>query len=80
MPNYRVQFNNTCSIILDVEADSVEDAIEKAQESEDMPGGITVGAFGCQSFDGPNVDDDEWNAAYVEDADTNKVVWMDKYS
>jgi hypothetical protein len=72
MPKYTVYMTNTVSTAIDVEADDPEAAIDAAYESDDMPGGITVGAFGSQS-----VDDGDWQPDSVLDADHNQV-WSDR--
>lgn len=69
MPKFTVHLINTVSASVTVEADSPEDAIDKAYESDDMPGGITVGAFGSNS-----VDDEEWMPSSVSDSNL-KTVW-----
>lgn len=74
MPKYTVVFENVCSFSLEIEADDVASAIEMAEGSEDMPGGITVGAFNA-SWDNP-VDDSEWTPVEVMDA-KSVIVWRD---
>ena len=69
MPTYVVSLINTVSVIVEVEAGTPEEAIDLAYDSPDMPGGITVGAFGSAS-----VDDGDWEPNSVEDAD-GKTVW-----
>lgn len=72
MPKYTVTFQNVCSYSLTVEADDPVEAIATAEDSEDMAGGITVGAFSTP-FDN-SVDDGEWVAVTVEDEKDN-IVW-----
>lgn len=67
--NYKVYVIMEVSSVVEVEADSPEEAIDAAYESPDMPGSITVGAFG-----GASVDDGDWNTYQVED-ESGTVVW-----
>lgn len=71
MPEFTVHLINTVSSSVTVEADSPEDAINKAYDSDDMPSGITVGAFGSAS-----VDDGEWIPSSVSDSN-HKTVWSE---
>lgn len=66
---YNVYVTMKVSSVVEVEADSLEEAIDAAYDSPDMPGEITVGAFG-----GASVDDSDWNAYQVED-ESGTVVW-----
>lgn len=68
---FSVYVQNTVSAVLDVEADSPEAAIEAAYASPDMPGSITVGAFGAA------VDDGEWTPYEVYD-EAGETVWKDE--
>lgn len=62
MAKFRVHMTNVVSTSIEVEADDAEDAIEKAYDSNDMPGSIGIGAFGSTS-----VDDSDWEASAVTD-------------
>lgn len=66
---YTVHLVNTVSASVVVDAENPQAAIEAAYESDDMPGGITVGAFGVA-----DVDDDDWNAIAVQD-ESGETVW-----
>lgn len=66
---YRVYMVNTVSTSVEVEAESWEEAIDEAYNSDDMPGSITVGAFGCAS-----VDDGDWMPHSVTDT-AGETVW-----
>jgi hypothetical protein len=69
MPTYVVSLINAVSAIVEVEADTPEEAIDLAYDSPDMPGSITINAFGSAS-----VDDGDWEPHSVHDAD-GKTVW-----
>lgn len=69
MPTFRVHFVNTVSATVKVEADDYNEAIELAYDSPDMPGGITVGAFGVNH----DIDDGEWTVNSVSDVDGKTV-------
>jgi hypothetical protein len=51
MPTYAIHLVQTISTVVEVQADSMEDAMEQVYDSPDMPGSITVGAFGGASVD-----------------------------
>ncbi len=69
---YAVHLVQTVSTTVEVEADTVEDALEKVYDSPDMPGGITHGAFGQATVDEAG----EWNPVVVYDtANWDKPVW-----
>jgi hypothetical protein len=71
MPQYRVGITQTVSSSVLVEAESPEAAASEFYNSPDMPGSITVGAFGSYC----NVDEaGEWEASEVLDAKGN-IVW-----
>lgn len=69
MPQYTVHLVNTVSTTVTVEADDPDAAIDAAWSSEDMPGSITIGAFGPVG-----VDDGDWQPVAVTDA-SGAEVW-----
>lgn len=73
MPKFNVHLIETVSTVVTVEADSYDEAMELAYDSPDMPGGITVGAFGQASVD----EDGEWTAVAVSD-ENGEDVWREK--
>lgn len=62
---FNVHLVLTVSTSVEVEADSVEEALEKVYDSPDMPGSITYGAFGSASVDEAG----EWEPVSVYNAD-----------
>lgn len=70
---YTVHLTQTVSTAVEVEADSVEEALENVYDADDMPGSITHGAFGQASVD----ESGEWTPVEVYDAD-NKTVWSER--
>ncbi len=68
---YRVYLQNVVSTTIDVDAEDPEAAIDAAYQSRDMPGSITVGAFG-----GKSVDDGDWQPFEVYD-EADSVVWTE---
>jgi hypothetical protein len=62
MTTYRVILTNTCSAVVEVEADSPEEAAEMVYDVDGMPGSLTVGAFGSNS---ENVDEGQWEVESV---------------
>lgn len=71
---YTVHLSSTVSCSIDVEADSFEEAMELVYEPDDMPGGITVGAFGP----GAPVDESgDWQPTAVED-EAGALVWEEQ--
>lgn len=71
MPKFWVHVRNQVSTSVPVEADTVEAALEAVYDADDMPGGITVGAFGPQP-----VDDDDWYPVEVT-TDDGETVWSE---
>ncbi len=72
---YRVHLIQTVSTTVEVEADTVEAALEKVYDSPDMPGSITIGAFGPASVDEAG----EWEPVVVYGADNNdEPLWEDR--
>ncbi len=72
---YNVHLIQTVSTAVEVEADSVEEALERVYDSPDMPGSITVGAFGPACVDA----DGEWAPVAVFGSDNPDVpVWEGK--
>jgi hypothetical protein len=69
---FTVHLINTVSTAVEVEVDNYEAAIEAAYDSEDMPGSITIGAFGRAS-----VDDGEWMPDAVTDEGGDEV-WRER--
>jgi hypothetical protein len=69
---YSVHVIMEVSSVVTVEADSPDAAVELAYDSPDMPGSITVGAFGSAS-----VDDSDWNPYQVTD-ESGAVVWQER--
>jgi hypothetical protein len=59
---FYVHLINQVSTAIEVEAETAEEAMEAVYDSPDMPGGITVGAYGQNS-----VDDGGWEAYSVSD-------------
>jgi len=75
MPTYTVHLLQTISTAVEVEADNVDDALEKVYDSPDMPGPITHGAFGRASVDEAG----EWTPVSVyQDGNYDKPVWEDR--
>lgn len=72
MPRYRVFVTNVVSTVVEVEAGSPDEAVEFAFDSPDMPGSITIGAFGQTS-----VDAGEWEPKIVMD-EAGTEVWKDE--
>lgn len=70
---YNVHLVNMVSTTVTVELESEDlDEIEKAAyNSDDMPGSITVGAFGGASVD----ESGEWEVYSITDAATGNLVW-----
>lgn len=74
MPTYSVHIIQTVSTSVEVEADSVEEVLEKYYDSPGMPASITVGAFGAASVDEAG----EWEPVAIYDtANWDKPVWED---
>lgn len=71
MMKYSVHMTMEVSSVVEVEADSPDEAVEKAYDSDDMPGGITIGAFGSASVD----ESGEWEPQAVTD-ENYKTVWV----
>jgi hypothetical protein len=72
VPRYSVHLTETISTTVEIEAATVEEALENVYNSPDMPGSITVGAFGQASVD----ESGDWEPVIVYDtADWNKPVW-----
>lgn len=62
MPMYQVHITRVVSTTIDVEADSIEQAVEEFHHAPDMLGGLVHGAFGG----GASVDEaGEWEAYSV---------------
>jgi hypothetical protein len=72
MSRFTVSLINTVSAAVEVEADTYDDAIEKAFESDDMPGPITYGAFGQA-----DVDEGDWQPYSVYD-EAGRTVWSER--
>lgn len=73
MPTYKVYINQVVSACVEVEAESVEEALDTYWTSDDMPSGITVGAFGY----GASVDESgDWTADEVVDMN-GVTLWRD---
>jgi hypothetical protein len=72
MPMFKVSLTKTVSTMVEVEAKTADEAINLAYDSPNMPGSITVGAFGGAGF----VDDGEWEPYSVED-ETGETVWTE---
>lgn len=69
---YAVHLVLAVSTTVEVEADSIEDAKEKAFDSPDMPGTMGHGAFGQASVDEAG----DWEPIAIYDAsDYDKVLW-----
>lgn len=69
---YSVYLTQKVSTIVEVEAESVEDALEKVYDSPDMPGSMTIGAFGKASVD----ESGEWTPVFVYDtSDLDEPLW-----
>lgn len=69
---YTVHLAMEVSTAVTVEADSVEDAIAAAYDSDDMPGSMVHGAFGSNA----SVDESaEWTERSVTDASTGEELW-----
>jgi len=64
MATFHVTVTNTVSTTIAVEADSADEAADKVHESDRMPGGMTVGAWGYNS---EHVDSGDWVVATVAD-------------
>lgn len=72
---YSVHLVQTVSATVQVEAESVDEALEKVYDSPDMPGAITHGAFGQASVDEAG----EWEPVSVYDsAKWDKPLWEDR--
>jgi hypothetical protein len=69
MATYNVHLVQTVSTVVTVEADSPQDAVGLAWDSEDMPGSMVYGAFGSASVDEAR----DWEAMSVTDAEGNEV-------
>jgi hypothetical protein len=70
MPTFNVHIVQMVSTVIEVEADSAEEAAETYFNAPTMPGSITIGAFGA----GVSVSEaGEWEAAAVFDEDDNEV-------
>jgi len=75
MPTFSVHMTMAVSTTVTVEAGSVEEALEKVYGSPDMPGSITLGAFGPASVDEAG----EWNpVAVYQDGNYKVPVWEDR--
>lgn len=72
MPQFTVHLVQTVSSSVTVDAETYEEAIEAAWDSEDMPGSMSHGAFGSASVDEAG----EWMAQEVTD-DSGNSVWRD---
>lgn len=72
MGTYSVHLINTVSTTVTVEAETYDEAIDAAFDSNDMPGSITIGAFGQAT-----VDDGEWEAVAVTDEESGDEVWSE---
>lgn len=72
---YSVHLVQTVSTTVEVEADSVDKALDQVYDSPDMPGSITHGAFGQASVD----ESGEWSPVAVYESDNwDKPVWEDR--
>ncbi len=72
MKTYRVMMTMEVSTVVEVEADSPDEAMEDVYNSDKMPGSITYGAFG-----GADVDESgDW--APTEVMCDGKVVWSEE--
>lgn len=72
MTRYRVYIENVVSTVVEVEAESFDEALDLWYDSPDAPGSITIGAFG-----GVDVDDSEWNATEVYIDGEDEPVWRE---
>lgn len=59
------------SSVVDVEAATLDEAKELAYDSPDMPGSITIGAFGAASVD----ESGEWEITEIYQGD--ELVWKE---
>lgn len=73
MTTYRVYVSQTVSAVVEVEADSVGEALDTFHEADGMPGSLTVGAFGQVDVD----EDGEWQPVLVTDEDGLEV-WNER--
>ena len=71
---YWVHIINTVSTVVEVEAGSVEEALDAWYDSPECPGAITVGAFGPNS-----VDDGDWEPTAITD-ESGAQVWSESES
>ena len=71
MPRYSVHLTQSVSTTVEVEATSVEEALENVHNSPDMPGRITHGAFGQASVDEAG----EWSPVVYDTTNWDKPVW-----
>ncbi|WP_053208297.1 hypothetical protein [Jiangella muralis] len=71
MNRYTVLLTNTVSSAVAVDAGDVDGALDTYHESDNMPGGITVGAFGPA-----DVDDSDWQPYSVVD-ENGDTVWSE---
>lgn len=71
MPTFRVNLVNTVSATVEVEADSIEDALDAVYDSDKFPGSVTIGAFGPAA-----VDESQWEPTSVTDA-AGRTVWTE---
>jgi len=75
MPTFSVHMTMAVSTTVTVEAGSVEEALETVYDSPDMPGSITLGAFGPASVDEAG----EWEPVVIyQDGNYNVPVWQDR--
>jgi len=64
MPTFRVLFCMEVSMVQEVEADSLSEAVAKAEEAAYFPAA------------GNDLDETDWEVGAVTNADTEETVWM----
>jgi hypothetical protein len=70
MAKYTVHLTQEVSTAVTVEAQTPEDAVELAYDSPNMPGSMSISAFGLVSVD----ESGEWQAVAVTDEDGVQVL------
>lgn len=70
LTRWTVYVTNTVSAAVTVEAEDIDAALDAVYDSPDMPGSITIGAFGPTPVD----EDGEWQPVSVAD-ETGSEVW-----
>lgn len=73
MSTYEVKLTKSLWTTVTVEAESEDDAIERAFDSEQLPGGLCAHCVGIGDWHPWSVDEDEWDVPSADDIDEHPV-------